>query len=317
MEIYPKEALELRKQRYSGTKTVPRRTHLEEYTTKEFRRESDVAEIFHENTKSTVPGERNPVFGDSVNEFLNSNRAKYSLDCLYPEYRHHEEVSLPEPESLDVPLGEVLEQRRSGRSYVGAGISRQTLSNLLYYGCGVVRRNEHLDVQYESEETETLTRDSRSYPSPGGLYGVEPYIAVRNEGDGVEPGLYHYSPSSHSLRRLREGDASFLTEFENVWIDNSAGVIDYDDAALSVLLVGAFWRLKAKYGPRGYRLLLEEAGHLCQNLHLVATAIGLASVPAAGYLEDEADDLLGVNGVDEGIVHSLVLGVPTESDTDE
>jgi SagB-type dehydrogenase family enzyme len=53
------------------------------------------------------------------------------------------------------------------------------------------------------------------------------------------------------------------------------------------VLVGDGARTTAKYGERGYRFLLLEAGHLLQNLCLLSASVGLATVPLGGYLEEE------------------------------
>jgi nitroreductase len=43
--------------------------------------------------------------------------------------------------------------------------------------------------------------------------------------------------------------------------------------------------VEAKYGARGGRFLLLEAGHVMQNLCLLSASLGLATVPLGGYFE--------------------------------
>jgi SagB-type dehydrogenase family enzyme len=52
-------------------------------------------------------------------------------------------------------------------------------------------------------------------------------------------------------------------------------------------VVGDSVRVTEKYGPRGLRFLLLEAGHLLQNLCLMSTSLGLATVPLGGFFERE------------------------------
>lgn len=306
---------EVRTQLYEGSKMRPAETALQRFARKELHAKSDVAERFHEATKlhtETVrPGQRT-----SIRRFTNNETLAFATCDLPPDYRHHETVPLPAPTECQVSLGRALETRRSRRTYTGDGISKQTLSNLLYYGCGEVAVEEFVSVAgLLDDDEQAVGIHRRTSPSPGGLYSIEPYVIVVNAGPDTRRGVYHYSASTHSLHRL-EDDGSFGPEHEAVWNDPD-GEIEYDDAAVWMFLTGAFGRITAKYGPRGYRLLLNEAGHLCQNLHLVATARGLSAVPVAAYCDDPANEMLGVNGVDEGVVHALVLGVPDGGEGDE
>jgi len=57
--------------------------------------------------------------------------------------------------------------------------------------------------------------------------------------------------------------------------------------ALLWILVGDGVRVQAKYGVRGLRFLLLEAGHLMQNLCLLSTSLGLATVPLGGFFEND------------------------------
>jgi SagB-type dehydrogenase family enzyme len=57
-----------------------------------------------------------------------------------------------------------------------------------------------------------------------------------------------------------------------------------------------------------YRLALVEAGHVAQNVCLVATGLGLGVCPLAGYVDDALNDLLGLDGVDETVVYALAVG---------
>ena len=53
------------------------------------------------------------------------------------------------------------------------------------------------------------------------------------------------------------------------------------------ILVADRHRVSVKYGDRGDRLLLLEAGHLMQSLCLLSASLGLCTVPQGGSLERE------------------------------
>jgi len=69
-----------------------------------------------------------------------------------------------------------------------------------------------------------------------------------------------------------------------------------------------FWRSRFKYGLRGYRFALVEAGHVVQNVVLAAAALGLPALPVGGYYDCRLDALVGANGLDEASVYAVVLG---------
>jgi SagB-type dehydrogenase family enzyme len=78
-----------------------------------------------------------------------------------------------------------------------------------------------------------------------------------------------------------------------------------EGGAVLWVLVGDAARVTHKYGGRGYRFLLLEAGHLMQNLCLVSTSLGLATVPLGGYLERSITETLALPATD----HVLYVGV--------
>ncbi len=86
----------------------------------------------------------------------------------------------------------------------------------------------------------------------------------------------------------------------------------FADGAAFVAVTAVFWRSRFKYGQRGYRFALLEAGHAVQNLLLVATGLGLTALPLGGYYDGAVDHLLGVDGVDESTVYLVAIGRRSE-----
>lgn len=133
----------------------------------------------------------------------------------------------------------------------------------------------------------------RPYPSAGGLYPVEVYAAAR-DGDPAE-GTCYYGPASGDLRRLG-GDP------EAVY----AGAGD-PSADLLLCLAGVFPRVKARYGSRGYRYALLEAGAAARSVMAAGASLGLRVEPRFEYRDTALDAAFGLNGVDESVL--LVLEV--------
>lgn len=117
-------------------------------------------------------------------------------------------------------------------------------------------------------------------PSAGGLQALELYLV--NFANGWLPaGVYHYGRAAHLLAQL-SADAD-----RAAWRERVPSLHQIDGGSLLWLLVGDTARVEAKYGARGHRFLLLEAGHLMQNLCLVSASLGLSTVPLGGFLERE------------------------------
>jgi len=254
-----------------------------------------IAEVFHENTKLNEITRRRQV---ATNDEMSEPGMGYVQANIDSDRLERELVKLPEDVTLEGDIGSVLRKRRSRRSFTDEPISIRDLSKLLLYGAG---------VSAEAPIGDELVKPKRTYPSPGGLYGAELYLAARDI-EGIDPGLYYYSTPKHGIRRLEADSGLFQADLEDAILTEDA--IPIDSTPLFILLSGAFGRITAKYGPRGYRYALQETGHLCQNLLLAAEATGLGGVPLSAYDDRRANDLLGVNGVDEATVYAVGMGYP-------
>lgn len=115
-------------------------------------------------------------------------------------------------------------------------------------------------------------------PSAGNLQALELYLATLGTG-WLEPGVHHYDRAGHHLSRL----CAPLSRER--WQALVPSMVHFSGGALLLLIVGDGSRVDAKYGARGRRMLLLEAGHLMQNLCLVAATLGLAVLPLGGFFE--------------------------------
>jgi SagB-type dehydrogenase family enzyme len=81
-----------------------------------------------------------------------------------------------------------------------------------------------------------------------------------------------------------------------------------DDAAVVCILSCDFERTCSKYGARGYRYVLLEAGHAAQNAGLWCEEHGLGIVEVGGFLDEELARLIGVTYPDVAPLLALVVG---------
>ena len=155
-------------------------------------------------------------------------------------------------------------------------------------------------------DSEVPRLSRRVVPSAGALYPIEMYlVALRVE--GLEAGLYHYHPKNRMLDRLQTGE--LRSEIENAVLYPEI----VSQASVVFLLAAVFQRTRFKYGERGYRFVLLDSGHIAQNIYLVSAALGLGAVAMGGYVDDDLNQLLDMNGVDESVVYAVVVGQPTRS----
>jgi SagB-type dehydrogenase family enzyme len=123
--------------------------------------------------------------------------------------------------------------------------------------------------------------DFRTYSSAGALYPIELYVATAEA-------LFHFHPRELGLARLRDEDVR--------------STLGGGDAVLA--LTGILWRTAWKYGARGYRHLFWDAGTMLANL--LELAPGETRV-LTGFIDDEVNAVLGVDGVNEAALALLQL----------
>lgn len=200
-----------------------------------------------------------------------------------------------------MPLGAAITNRVSIRNLRPTTLALGDLAALLHHAYGVTRSNAGTD----------MPRSFRAAPSGGALYPLEIYVHTKHVA-GLDPGLHHFSVLSNELRQVRAGDLSPRIYDALVFFQSH---LAYNATAL-FFLTAVFERSTFKYGARGYRFILLEAGHVAQNLCLAATALGLGSLNIGGYYDDKVDDLLGLDGLTQSTVYMVAIGVPEGGGTE-
>lgn len=206
-------------------------------------------------------------------------------------------LELPPPTApLTLSVGDAIARRTSARKIEPRNLSREELSTLLHCGYGVTRTNEGT----------LYPRPFRTVPSAGALYPLE-ILFYSTRVNGLEPGIYHYHASRHALRLLKPGNHSQALCEAVVQGELVLG------ASLLFFITALFERSVFKYGDRGYRFALLEAGHVAQNLNLAATALGMGAVNIGGYFDHAVDELLGLDGLLHSTVYLLAAGRAAEA----
>jgi SagB-type dehydrogenase family enzyme len=207
-------------------------------------------------------------------------------------YEGYPATPLPPAEPIGTALSDVITSRVSARFMSPQQLDMRQLAALLHHSYGITRTNEGSG----------FTRPFRSAPSGGGLYPLEIYFHATHVTE-LSQGLYHYNPGGNEVRLLRAGDQTQRIAEALVQFQSTAAY----DSSLVFFLTAIFERSTFKYGTRGYRFIFLEAGHVAQNLNLVATGLGLGCLNIGGYYDREIDELLGLNGVSQSTIYMIAV----------
>ena len=247
----------------------------------------DPAELYHEASKIGVASGANDLAGAA--RLAASPGLLASSTRAVRRHLHAPVVDLGPSEPLTMTLGDAVRRRRSTRVFAATPLALATLAALLRAGYGVTG----------TLRTGDASQPVRAVPSGGALYPLELTVAASRV-EGLSPGLYHFDPLDDALEQLRTGAVPIAAT--TPFGDAAAG------AAAVIVVSGVFWRSRFKYGLRGYRFVLLEAGHVVQNVLLAGAALGLATLPLGGFYDRRTDELLEVDGVDESALYLVCVG---------
>ena len=245
---------------------------------------------FHFGTKDT------PFVSTSqVPRLLRKYLAESSQPAFFKNYGKAPQVPLSREYPPEGEFLSVLMARRTRREFSREGLSLDTVSKLLFYTWGVTGF-------LHSPVLGRLPR--KTSPSGGARHPTEVYlVALRVK--GLEPGLYHYNAQHHRLELLRKG--SMRTKV----VQYCAGQSYVESAAALFLMTAVFPRSMWKYRmARAYRVVLLDAGHLCQTFCLTATWLGLAPFCTAALKDSLIEKDLGLDGISESALYVAGVGVP-------
>ena len=244
---------------------------------KEYEKQS-LALLFHENTKKI----------NTFEEFdINTQYKIYPNACSINLSEYYNREELVEDELFNVILN-----RASTRRWSDKGIELNDLAKLLRLSCGkrLLKENEKYAC--------------RTYASAGARYPIEVYLVILKS-KKMNIGIYHYNVFENSLELIKKGDFSKeVYEFYD-------GQPFQSQPPCIIFFSMMFERTMSKYGERGYRFMLIDAGHIGQNFYLVSERLGLGIVElgAGGKNHDEMiDRLIGLNSNYENVFLGFALG---------
>ena len=201
-------------------------------------------------------------------------------------------LPLPEPGLLSdqhVNFLELIELRSSVRQYTKENLSMEDLSYLLWCTQGVKMVLPNGDSR-------------RTVPSAGGRHPFETYLYIQRT-EGLDPGLYRFLAFEHALVFLAPKD-----EIETAFLSGFKAMNMVKESAVTLVWTALPERMTWKFGPRAYRYLFLDAGHVCENLYLAAQTIQVGVCALGAFYDDNLNDALGVDGEMEFAVYGATVG---------
>jgi SagB-type dehydrogenase family enzyme len=169
-----------------------------------------------------------------------------------------------------LPTASPSDARRSHRTFTSQPVTHEDLSALL-------------------QPLRIAPGPGRTVPSAGALYPIEAYVlTVLDEERSMK--ISYYDAEAHALVDLF--DRPFGLGPESPW--EYLGATPTPGVPAYVLLTAVLYRSMRKYGARGYRYALMEAGAAGQAIDVAATRLGLGCVWLGGFDDDRVADLVGV-----------------------
>jgi SagB-type dehydrogenase family enzyme len=198
-------------------------------------------------------------------------------------------VKLPLPASQGkVSVEQAIKQRRTIRSFISRALNLNQLAQLLWSASGITEGNGY----------------KRAAPSAGALYPMDIYVVMGKDGvPPIEAGVYHYQPATHQLVKVMKGDVRFSVaraSLSQMWMSK---------APLTMVITAEYQRATGKYGKRGIKYALIEAGHIGQNIYLQAQALGLEAGLVGAFHDAEVIGAINIPSNHEPIL-LMPVGYP-------
>jgi SagB-type dehydrogenase family enzyme len=183
-----------------------------------------------------------------------------------------------------------LKGRRSRRKYTSQELSLKELAFLLWSTQGVDKKMDNNYATY------------RPVASAGARHPFETYLWVFNV-EGLKKGVYRYLALTHQLMFVKAVEG--LEEKAN---NATLGQKFVGNSAVTFLWSCIPYRGEWRYNITSHKVMLLDAGHICQNLYLACEAMGSGTCAIAAYDQELCDELIDVDGIDEFTVYLAPVG---------
>lgn len=204
-------------------------------------------------------------------------------------------ISLPDRDSWslaiqETDLADAIGNRRSRRNYSDEYLNVEELAFLLWATQGQRSPGEQ-------------PPHFRTVPSAGARHSFETYLFIHRV-EKVPPGLYRYLPLSNELVLMYSTDTQSKTRLSRAVL----GQKFVADSAVVFVWTTVPYRMEWRYLQAAHRVILLDAGHVCQNLYLACEAIQTGTCAIAAYDQEAMDELIQVDGKDQFTIYLAPVG---------
>ncbi len=211
------------------------------------------------------------------------------LPRLYKLYRRAEPAPLPE--DVDPSAVPAMAAIAGNAPTTGGAPTLDDVAALLKLSAGVTKWLKVPNGQMAF----------RAASCTGALYHIELYLVCGNLSD-LPAGVYQYGAQDNALRRVRSGD------YRGALAGATAGHDGVASAPVSIVYTSVFWRNAWKYQSRAYRHTYWDCGTILANTLSVAASRGLAAGLVTGFVDDDVNRVVDVDGVREAAVAIVPVG---------
>ena len=235
---------------------------------------------------------------DSIRKKIDFSKTDQSLRVPPPPIEKQyspdaERIDLIPPDKFQalssVDLLSAIRNRQSRRQFSDTPLVLEELSFLLWATQGI-------------REQSGTGHTRRTVPSAGARHALETYLCVLNV-KGLDRGFYRYLPIEHQLvveyRDESAAEKIAWAAFQQNWMSKAAIVFIWSSIP---------YRTEWRYGLAAHKVILLDAGHVCQNLYLACEAISAGMCAVAAYDQELMDQLLKIDGKDEFVIYLAAVG---------
>lgn len=162
--------------------------------------------------------------------------------------------------SINKNMCNVLANRHSKRGFYER-LTKEDVCSLLYYSV-------HSNI-----------KGKRAFPAAGAKYCNALYVNINNV-NNMSQGIYYFDYFDESL--IYVGKPINPNDMKKYLLGQEFAT----SASVVIFFVANMKLIKEKYGTRGERYALLDAGHISQNFYLVAQALDISTVSVGGFLDD-------------------------------
>jgi SagB-type dehydrogenase family enzyme len=148
-----------------------------------------------------------------------------------------------------------------------------------------------------------VTYTVRPYPSAGGCYELELYLAVDNC-EGLARGFYHYDAGGHALVPINVSSNQLDALLTRAQFAMGAPAVPQ----ILITIAARFGLIAWKYSSIAYALILKDVGVLMQTFYMMATDMGLGGCAVGIANIDLFAKMTGIDFHVEGPVGQFAIG---------